>query len=223
MARRRRKPLLPGRAGPGRRRGRHRRSLLPWLLLRIGLPLWLLALLALIVIGVPWLLRQQPEGFTIPGLQELVFPEAGAPAGLIAARVERVVDGDTIVVGFGGGTERVRLLSVDTPESVHPDATRNHPLGRAASDFTRQRLEGRQVVLEPGPGDEFDRYGRRLAYVLVEGENFNVELVRAGHSPYDTRFGESVRYGREFRVAEREAREARRGIWVDPEFARSLR
>jgi len=61
--------------------------------------------------------------------------------------VARVVDGDTVRVIINGQEEAIRLIGVDTPETVHP--TRGEePYGREASDFTKGLLEGRSVYLE---------------------------------------------------------------------------
>ncbi len=119
------------------------------------------------------------------------------------AKVVRVVDGDTLLVESGGRKERVRLLKVDTAESVAPEEYRNTAEGKLASDFTKRELEGRQVTLEYDPEEPMDQYGRRLVYVFVEGENFNVRLVREGWSKYEVRFGRSKLYDKEFREAER--------------------
>ncbi len=111
--------------------------------------------------------------------------------------VIRVVDGDTIVVDYQGKPEKVRLLCVDTPESVHPDKSRNCERGRQASAYTKSRLAGKMV----GLGFEKKkrgRYGRLLAYVILDGKNFNVELVEKGWSPYYTKYGESEKYHRAF-------------------------
>jgi endonuclease YncB( thermonuclease family) len=60
------------------------------------------------------------------------------------------------------------------------------------------------------------RYGRLLAYVFVDGKNFNLDLVRQGLSPYYTKYGLSGKYDKEFRVAERIARKEKLGMWGDP-------
>ncbi len=130
-------------------------------------------------------------------------------------RVIRVVDGDTIVVNYKGKPEKVRLLRVNTPESVHPDKQQNIPMGKVASDYTKKRLNGKYVDLE-FEGPIRGRYGRLLAYVLVDGGNFNQELVRKGFSPYYTKYGLSEKYDQEFREAERYARKNRLNIWGDP-------
>lgn len=59
-------------------------------------------------------------------------------------------------------------------------------------------------------------YGRLLAYVFVDGVNFNLELVREGLSPYYTKYGLSEKYDQEFREAERYARKHKLHIWGDP-------
>jgi len=129
-------------------------------------------------------------------------------------KVTRVVDGDTIVVNYQGNPEKVRLLCVNTPESVHPDVKQNVPMGKVASDYTKGRLQGKYVDLE-FEGSLRGKYGRLLAYVIVDGKNFNLELVREGLSPYYTKYGRSQKYDRDFQIAERYARKQGLGIWGD--------
>src|ERR687898_1721466 len=88
--------------------------------------------------------------------------------------VERVIDGDTLVVNPSvSGTEDVRLLGVDTPETVDPNEP-VEPYGPEASAFTNQQLEGERVTLIFDQ-EKRDQYGRALAYVRVGGrsETFN--------------------------------------------------
>ena len=132
-------------------------------------------------------------------------------------RVIRIVDGDTIIVNYKGKNEKVRLLCVNTPESVHPDKKQNIPMGKVASDYTKKKLKGKYVDLE-FEGPFRGRYGRLLAYIIVDGVNFNMELVRQGLSPYYTKYGLSQRYDGEFREAERYARTQELNIWGDPEL-----
>ena len=147
----------------------------------------------------------------------LVWLSAPAKAG-DQYQVLRVVDGDTIVIDYQGRSEKVRLLCVDTPESVHPDAKQNIPMGSVASQYTKDRLSGQYVGLE-FEGDRIrGNYGRLLAYVIVGASNFNLELIRKGLSPYYTKYGHSQRYDAEFRTAEKEARDETLGIWGDPEL-----
>ena len=129
--------------------------------------------------------------------------------------VSKVYDGDTVVVGRGWRKTTVRLIGVDTPETVHPDKPVQF-YGPEASDFTRRTLDGRWVRLEfespDRPGGSIDHYGRTLAYVITPaGKNFNLELVRGGYGRAYTRF--PFKYMREFKAAEQAARAEGRGLW----------
>jgi micrococcal nuclease len=130
-------------------------------------------------------------------------------------KVLRVIDGDTIDIHYGEKKERIRLLNVDTPESVHPDKTRNTSLGKQASDYTKERLSGKFVSLE-FEGKRRGKYGRLLAYVILDNTNFNLELVQNGWSPYYTKYGKSKRYHEKFRLAQEHAQLRGVNIWIDP-------
>ena len=135
----------------------------------------------------------------------------GKQEGMLAAKVTRVVDGDTIVVSFDGRTERVRLIGVDTPESVHPDQGRNVPYGKVASEFTKSRLEGKEVFLEFDVAER-DKYGRLLAYVYIDGAMFNKTLLDEGHAMVAT-YPPNVKYVDVFTAAQKAARKAGKGLW----------
>jgi len=123
--------------------------------------------------------------------------------------VTRVIDGDTIVVD-GVGT--VRLIGVDTPETVDPRRPVQY-FGKEASDFTKQLATGKHVRLDFDQ-DRTDRYGRTLAYVYLQPENLllNAEIIRQGYGFAYTQF--PFRMMEQFRALEREAREAGRGLWA---------
>ncbi len=91
-----------------------------------------------------------------------------------------VVDGDTVHVARGAATDTVRLLGIDTPETHHPTKP-VECFGPEAAAYTDSQLRGRAVQLE-GDVEERDRYGRRLAYVIVDGERFNDDLLRRGYA-----------------------------------------
>lgn len=123
-------------------------------------------------------------------------------------RVQRVVDGDTFVAGG----ERVRLLGINTPESVDP----RRPVeryGKEAAAFTRRLLTGRSVLLRPGTQPR-DRYGRLLAWVWLAGDGrfVNGELVRLGYAQVYT-FPDNPEHADLLLICEREARAAGRGLW----------
>lgn len=125
--------------------------------------------------------------------------------------VVRVVDGDTIIIRFEGNEERVRLIGVDTPESVHPDPKRNDEFGLVASNFTKNLLTGKQVEIEFDV-QERDHYGRLLAYVYVDGKMVNKTLLEAGMAQVAT-YPPNVKYVEEFKDLERVARETGVGLW----------
>ena len=109
--------------------------------------------------------------------EELRAP-GGDPPPAASALVTRVIDGDTIEVRLGGRREDVRLIGVDTPETVDPEAP-VQCFGRAASRFTRRALDGRRVRLVFG-AERRDAYSRLLAYVHLGGRFVNAELVHRG-------------------------------------------
>lgn len=123
-----------------------------------------------------------------------------------AATVERIIDGDTLVV-LGGA--RVRLVQIDSPESGEEcyASASTRELARLAGPGTR-------VALEVDPRlDRVDRYGRLLRYIHAGGRNVNLELVRRGAATpwfYD---GDRGRYAVRLLAATTAARAAQRGMW----------
>lgn len=137
--------------------------------------------------------------------------EGRGEPGAWTCTVTYVVDGDTLHARCDGEREKVkvRLLRIDTPEQDEEGY-------RAAGAALRRFLGDDAIALEfERPGVPVaDDYGRLLAYVRVRGELANVEMVRLGWSPFWTKYGDG-RFAEHFRRAEREARDARRGLWED--------
>ena len=128
-----------------------------------------------------------------------------------AFQVLRIIDGDTVVIEQDGKPVKVRLIGVDTPETVHP----NRPVeeyGREAARFTTNLLKGESVYLEYDR-QKTDRYGRTLAYLYraPDGLFVNLEIVRQGYGHAYTKY--PFKYMDRFRASERKAREAGRGLW----------
>lgn len=124
--------------------------------------------------------------------------------------VAAVVDGDTIEVVRDGERDTVRLLGVDTPETRHP----TEPVqcfGPEAAAYTARRLTGRTVRLE-GDVEARDRYDRRLAYVILDGERFNDELLRLGYAELLV-IEPNHAHARTMLRAELEAKQAGLGLW----------
>jgi micrococcal nuclease len=133
----------------------------------------------------------------------------GTPTEAVAT-VTRVVDGDTIEARIGGKVEDVRLIGVDTPETVKP-GTPVQCFGPRASHFTKRLLEGRTVRLVVGV-ERRDVYGRLLAYVHLGHRFVEAMLIRRGLArsltiPPNDRFAPLLR-----RLELRAAR-AGRGLW----------
>jgi micrococcal nuclease len=127
--------------------------------------------------------------------------------------VTKVIDGDTLIVAGG---RRIRLIGVDTPETVHPRRSTEY-FGREASAFTRRTAYGKEVRLDYDPANagsgHRDKYGRTLAYVrLPDGSSLNGEIIRQGYGFAYTRF--PFCRLEEFRAYEREASAERRGMWA---------
>jgi micrococcal nuclease len=137
---------------------------------------------------------------------------------MLRARVTRHIDGDTVHVtlenppaGFNK-VEKIRMIGVDTPETVHPSRDVEY-FGMEASDFTKKELLGKDVYLALD-WDTRDRYGRLLAYIYTAGgECHNAELVKQGFAHAYTRF--PFQFLEEFRSLERQARSAGAGLWSD--------
>jgi micrococcal nuclease len=145
------------------------------------------------------------------------------PGGGARARVIRVVDGDTVVVevlelmeGPGAGSPplgeevRVRLVGIDTPESVKP----NSPVecfGREAAAAAEALLEDQEVVLVKDV-EERDGFDRLLRYIYLGAEMANARLVVNGYATAYT-YPPNVRHSGLFVELEREARDNDRGLW----------
>jgi len=137
--------------------------------------------------------------------------EGGLAAGSsVAARVVRVVDGDTIVARVEGEDEYVRYIGVDTPETVKPD-TPVQCYGPRASDENHRLVEGRRVRLVFDHEDR-DDYGRLLAYVHAGGEFVNADLARGGYAR-TLAIEPNTSHAAEFRRLAARAARAGRGLW----------
>ncbi|MBQ3764593.1 MAG: thermonuclease family protein [Synergistaceae bacterium] len=151
------------------------------------------------------------------------------------AKVERVIDGDTMIISFifDDGSkyqkERVRFLGVDTPETVHPTKPVQY-YGKEASNFTKKTLDGETVWLQTDVGVK-DRYDRMLAYVWLKEPTerelddedsirkymFNARLLLDGYTQLMT-VQPNSRYSNVFVHLQREARQEKKGLWgKDPE------
>lgn len=129
--------------------------------------------------------------------------------------VSRVVDGDTLEIVVNGEKQKIRLIGVNTPETVDP----RRPVqcfGKEASVFAEKLLSGQLVRLETDSSQgDIDKYGRLLRYVyLSDGRLFNQELIASGYGIEYT-YSKPYKYQIEFREAEVRARQDKLGLWAD--------
>lgn len=131
------------------------------------------------------------------------------------ATVVHVVDGDTADVQFDDGSiVRLRLIGMDTPETVDPRQG-VQCYGVEASARAHELLDGQIVTLESDPTqDAIDRYGRVLAYVwLPDGTNFAERMIGEGYA-FEYTYRAPYAYQEAFRAAEASAREQGAGLWA---------
>jgi len=128
--------------------------------------------------------------------------------------ITRVVDGDTVWVDDSGERVKVRLIGLDTPETVHPNKG-VECFGVEASNRAKELLTGQSVFLESDPAaDSIDRYGRTLAYIwITSGTLFNLEMIAGGYG-FEYTYDLPYRYQAHFKAAEADARNNNRGLWA---------
>jgi len=129
--------------------------------------------------------------------------------------VVSVTDGDTLKINVEGKTETVRLIGVDTPETVHPSKP-VQCFGREASAKTKSLLSGKSVYIETDSTQgTYDKYQRRLAYIFLEdGTNVAQLLIEEGYA-HEYTYDGPYRYQEAFKAAEAAAKTNKRGLWAD--------
>jgi endonuclease YncB( thermonuclease family) len=154
-----------------------------------------------------------PAGLDTSKAERAAWPDP--PKDAVRSEVQRVTDGDTFVATVKGRRERIRVIGVDTPESVAPNRP-DEPFGEESSDFAKRYLSGETVLLA-GDAEPRDRYGRMLAYVwLADGTFWNALLVAEGYAQQLT-IPPNVTYAGLFRRLVGEARREHRGLWAETE------
>jgi len=128
-------------------------------------------------------------------------------------KVIKVVDGDTIAVDINGAKETIRLIGINTPETVDP----RKPVecfGVEASNKAKELLSSKSVSLEKDiTQGERDKYNRLLRYVRTEdGLFYNLEIIKQGYA-YEYTYDIPCKYQNEFKQAENYARTNKLGLW----------
>ncbi|EEM92856.1 hypothetical protein bthur0013_57780 [Bacillus thuringiensis IBL 200] len=156
-------------------------------------------------------IQQHVEGKGIVDIPEAYM---GKLKGLetVKGKVLHIKDGDTIDVNAKGQKQTVRLLLLDTPESVSQKIP-PQKMGKEASSFLRKQLEGKSVTLVYDRGQKEDKYGRKLAYVFCDGIHINEIMVKSGYGIIAYISRPNTTLLPEMLEAEKEAKEARAGVW----------
>ena len=128
--------------------------------------------------------------------------------------VTHVVDGDTLIANVAGHEVTIRLLGINTPETVDP----RKPVecyGPEASAEGKKLLIGKEVYIERETNREaYDKYGRVLAYVrLPDGTFYNQFMVEQGYAREYTFNNEKYTYQKDFKKAQAGAQKGKLGLW----------
>lgn len=151
---------------------------------------------------------------------------------LEAVTLVRVVDGDTVVVRRDSGeTIKVRLIGIDTPESVNPDTSKNTESGKTASDYVKRELPVNQTYYLEYDEEKEDKYGRTLAYLwytndIIEPENdeyvsvfmLNAVLLKKGYAT-TMKIEPNVKYADMFERIKNNAKESKAELWTAADFS----
>jgi len=138
-----------------------------------------------------------------------VFSESGT--------VVKVVDGDTIDLDIFGAVKRIRLIGINTPETVDP----RRPVecfGKEASAFAEKTLDGKTVKLKSDSSqDNRDKYDRLLRYVWFEDEDgeltlFNLLMIQEGYA-YEYTYQVPYQYQEQFEATQQKAEKTQAGLW----------
>jgi micrococcal nuclease len=126
--------------------------------------------------------------------------------------VVKVIDGDTFDIKIGSQIIKVRMLGIDTPETVDPRKD-VQCFGKQASDKTKELLLNKLVTLETDPTQSTtDKYNRILAYVYSNSVLINKYLIENGYAheyTYNIPYSKQI----DFKSSEKSARENRLGLW----------
>lgn len=158
-----------------------------------------------------------PEGFSYTPNKTQTYVQMTNALSSIATsssfEVSKVVDGDTVDLTQGDVTVRVRLIGINSPESVDP-RRKVECFGKEASLHAKELLNGKTVTIELDPSqDTYDKYKRLLAYiVLPDGTSFNQKMIEEGYA-HEYTYDRPYTYQKIFKSAQVTARDKQLGLW----------
>lgn len=181
----------------------------------ISLKTILLTLLTALIASLFSIDSAKEKSFIYNQLDQVLFAEQVIEEEEGTYEVIRIVDGDTIVLFIDNEEVKVRLLGIDTPETVDP-RKEVECYGKEATEALKAFLSGQRIRMEEDPtqGDQ-DRYGRLLRYIyLLDGTHINLEMIRLGFA-HEYTYAIPHRFQSAFLEAEKVAAQEKRGLWGD--------
>ena len=129
--------------------------------------------------------------------------------------VTKVIDGDTIEVSISGKKEKIRIIGINTPETVDPRRL-VECYGREASEKAKSLLMGKKVMLQSDSSQsDRDKYSRLLRYVfLPDGKDYGLTMIKEGYA-YEYTYDTPYLFQEEYKGAQRKAEEMKLGLWGD--------
>lgn len=128
--------------------------------------------------------------------------------------VKSVIDGDTIKIDYEGKETSVRLIGVNTPETVDPRKT-VECFGQEVSQYLRNLLEGKKVKIEADYSQtDRDKYDRLLRYIYLDGEDVGYMVINNGYG-YEYTYNYPYIKQSEYKQAQEEAEKNSRGLWAE--------
>ena len=160
-----------------------------------------------------WHIVEEKNGKWLPKTNDIVEAPTCLKNEKIEVKFSKCVDGDTIKLKVNGKKERVRLLAIDTPESVTPDKP-VEAYGKEASNYTCNLVKNaNKIEIEYDiNSDKEDKYGRLLAYVYVDGKMIQEELLKNGLARVAYLYS-NYQYTEKFKELENVAKENKKGLW----------
>lgn len=125
-----------------------------------------------------------------------------------------VIDGDTFIADIDGTETKIRMIGVDTPESVSYDKNENTEEGMMAAEYTKQLLQDKEVWIEYDQ-EPLDRYGRALAYVYLDayGTVMVQDILLVNGLADCMRIEPNTKYANHFAEIQEQARQNGIGFW----------
>lgn len=151
------------------------------------------------------------------GIMTSLVLAANSASERIAVKYLKTSDGDTARVELNGENVRVRFLGINTPE-VSGENKVEEPFGNEALAYTKNKLDhAKKVEIEYDTvADQEDRFGRKLAWIWIDDELFELELLEQGLAK-TYMLKNDYKYASELKAAEKKAKEAKVGVWSETE------